>query len=298
MNIKKDLLHYYYFKGANVSPSLKQMLIKNFIDTHALPQIRKVWIETVNFCNLKCPFCPTGLDMRHDDNIIMNMELFCFIVDLLATYKNDKNFTICPFGHGEPLLDNMLIKKIKYIKKKLPKCSIELHTNATFIPESFDELIISGLNKLILNFYNPQTEVSCLKILEKYKVKLDMLKPFLSVIYDRRYIETRGGYQIKYESWYTNRAGVIELGAAASDTPCILPFFQLAIDVNGNIKQCCYDPIGVTIFDNVQNYTNINDLWYSDKYSRIREELMQSRKNLAHCKDCNTNDNEVMQSEF
>ena len=272
-------------------------LIKNFVDSHVLPRICKVWIETVNFCNLHCPICPTGLSMRHENNTFMSMELFGTIIDMLSEYEDTENITICPFGHGEPLLDNSLIEKIKYIRARIPRCSIELHTNATLIPVYFDRLINSGLTKLVMNFYSPNTKQQCLDVLGKYNVK--ELSRVITINYRNRYIKSdSGGYKMKYESWYTNRAGVIELGGKVEDTPCILPFFQLAIDVKGNIKQCCYDAIGVTIFDNVQNYTNINDLWYSDKYSQIRDKIIQSRKNLLHCKNCNTNDNEVMKSEF
>ena len=289
-------LQYYYFNGIDTLSSLKQKLIKNFVDSHVLPHIRKVWIETVNFCNLQCSICPTGLSMRHEDNTFMSMDLFQNIVDLLSKYEDTTSLTICPFGHGEPLLDNLLIDKIKYVRARIPSCSIELHTNATLIPVYFDRLINSGLTKLVMNFYSPDAEQQCLDVLSKYNAK--ELSRVINIHYRNRYIKTVSGYKMKYESWYTNRAGVIELGGKVKDTPCILPFFQLAIDVNGNIKQCCYDAIGVTIFDNVQNYTNINDLWYSDKYSQIRNKIMHSRKNLPHCKDCNTNDNEVMKSEF
>ena len=295
-NFTKKFLNYYYFNGVDALPSLKQKLIKNFVDSHVLPHIRKVWIETVNFCNLRCPICPTGLSMRHEDNTFMSMDLFQRIVDLLLDYDDTENLTICPFGHGEPLLDNLLIDKIKYVRARIPRCSIELHTNATLIPVYFDGLINSGLTKLVMNLYNPETKQICLNMLSQYNLQEFSKK--IIIEWRIRYIETDSGYKMKHESWYTNRAGVIKLGGVASDTPCILPFFQLAIDVNGNIKQCCYDTIGVTVFDNVQNYTNINDLWYSDKYSRIRDKIMQSRKNLPHCKNCNTNDNEVMKSEF
>ena len=293
---KNKFLKYYYFHDVTSSSSLKQKLIKNFVDSQILPHIRKIWIETVNFCNLQCSICPTGLSMRHEDNTFMSMELFNTIVDMLSDYEDTENITICPFGHGEPLLDNSLIAKIKYIRARIPRCNIELHTNATLLPEYFERLISSGLTKLVLNFYNPKTEQICLEVLSKYN--LQELSRVINIIYQSRYIKTDSGYRMKHESWYTNRAGVIELGQKSEDTPCILPFFQLAIDVNGNIKNCCYDAIGVTIFDNVKNYTNINDLWYSDRYNKIRIKLMLTRKNLPHCKDCNTNDSEVMKSEF
>lgn len=290
------LLQYYYFGEVYNSPKLKQKLINNFVNNHILPRIHRVWIETVNFCNLHCSICPTGLYMRQEDKMIMNMELFSSIVDMLSKYEDANSLTICPFGHGEPLLDDLIIEKIEYIRNKIPKCNIELHTNTTVIQKYFDRLISSGLTKLVMNLYNPETEQICKSMLSKYN--LQELSKKIKIEYRIRYVETDNGCQMKYGNWYSNRAGVIDLGPCASDTPCILPFFQLSIDVNGNIKQCCYDTIGVTIFDNIKNFSNIYDVWLSYKYKRIRIKLMQSRKNLPHCRDCNTNDNEVMKAEF
>ena len=304
---KIKLLSYYYFKGVDTKPELKTSIIKNLLNSKTLPYIEKIWIETVNFCNIHCPFCPVGLGLRTDTHKIMSDELFSYILDTLSGLT-DWNGTISPFGHGEPLIDEKICERISAIRQKLPHARILLSSNATLFTKRYAELKQSGLDYIILNFYSPKTEIECLDFFKEHNISTRgnyngiFGKPNkrLNIFYRRRFICTgeKDSYQAKYENWYTNRAGLIELGGAAKDTPCILPFFQLPIDVNGNIKYCCYDTIGLTNFDNIMNYTDINKLWHSQKYQEIRDKIMYSRFNLPHCKDCNTNDGQATENMY
>jgi MoaA/NifB/PqqE/SkfB family radical SAM enzyme len=291
-----EAMMFYYWKDMNNHSRIKNNIINLLVNDGTLPYREKIWIETVNFCNINCPFCPIGRKMNKAEPHFISDKVYNHILKLLSKYP-DWDGTLSPFGHGEPLLDPDIFNKINEIKTILPKCRIVLSTNSTKLVDRFDELMKSKCDFLICNFYLPETEKECLELFEKhpeieftfYEGEFGSVNGKVNIFYRRRFNDEDGSP--KFEKWYTNRVGLLpELGGKIIDTPCIFPFFQLVFNVDGDMKLCCYDSIGLTIFDNVMNYDDIDDLWNSVKYQTIRNKIKESRFNIDYCKNCNTND--------
>ena len=48
---------------------LKLMYIHNVI-----PSLKHLYIETSNYCNFNCPFCPVGMGLRKEEKHIMSLR--------------------------------------------------------------------------------------------------------------------------------------------------------------------------------------------------------------------------------
>ena len=100
-------------------------------------RIRKVQIETIRDCNGLCRICDYRDKKRDKVPRKVTGKVFRTIVKKIAALPNLE--TVCPYNHGEPLLDPTIFNKIRYVKKKIPHVRIELSTNGTRLHEAFGE---------------------------------------------------------------------------------------------------------------------------------------------------------------
>jgi len=103
-------------------------------------------IEPTNYCNLKCPLCPTGqgLIKRKAENL--SFEDFKKIMDNLE----DTIFHVRLWNWGEPLLNKDFVKMVKYAKSK--KMFVNTSTNSFFLNEKIiKDLIDAKLDQLIVS---------------------------------------------------------------------------------------------------------------------------------------------------
>jgi MoaA/NifB/PqqE/SkfB family radical SAM enzyme len=68
--------------------------------------------ELTNFCNLRCPVCPTGLGVVNRRPHVMDVGLFQRVVDEVGPYL----LTLSLWGWGEPLLHPQLSEILKAIR--------------------------------------------------------------------------------------------------------------------------------------------------------------------------------------
>jgi radical SAM protein with 4Fe4S-binding SPASM domain len=108
----------------------------------------EVRIENTNNCNAHCVMCPREKMCREKG--FMSFELFKKIVDQCAELDVKM---IHVHGYGEPLLDPLIFKKIKYIKEKgIPETYMV--TNGSLLnEEKARKLIESGLDAMNISFY-------------------------------------------------------------------------------------------------------------------------------------------------
>ena len=69
--------------------------------------------ELTNFCNLKCPVCPTGLGVLNRKPQVMDVDLFQRVIEEVGPYL----LTASLWGWGEPLLHPYLSEILKAIGK-------------------------------------------------------------------------------------------------------------------------------------------------------------------------------------
>ena len=110
-------------------------------------------IETFSKCNRQCWFCTNSIIDRHSKNIRMKESLYKKIIDDLAKIKYCGAITYSYYN--EPLLDDIIIDRIRYARKKLPNAFLFTHTNGDYINEDYVTLkyVIP-----ILRFFNFKSE--------------------------------------------------------------------------------------------------------------------------------------------
>ncbi len=116
---------------------------------------RPYWltIDPNNFCQLHCPFCPTGADRGVRGKSMMDLEHFKGLIDRLGPYV----IHVDMMNWGESLLNKSLPEMIAAAKRH----GIEVRLDANFndvSEEMIDRLIQSGLDVLSLSIDGASAE--------------------------------------------------------------------------------------------------------------------------------------------
>ncbi len=107
---------------------------------------REIIVEPTNFCNLRCPVCPTSFAMKRERGF-MSLGLFKNIIDEFKNIKN-KPKILMNFA-GEPLLNKDIDKFVKYASENGHETFIS--TNCTVLDKELSEkLIKAGLSSIHL----------------------------------------------------------------------------------------------------------------------------------------------------
>ena len=139
------------FKYILISPSRTMNLLLMYISrylrlTRVLGKPITAMIEPINYCNLKCPLCPTGQGLIERPKEAMKFEDFKRILDNIG----GSVIHLRLWNWGEPLMDKDLPKMIRYAKSK--RMFVNTSTNSFFLEEGImKDLINSGLDQLIVS---------------------------------------------------------------------------------------------------------------------------------------------------
>ena len=114
------------------------------------PEIR---IETTNACNATCLMCPREKMDRLEG--VMDMKLFKKIVKQGKAFGAKRVFL---GGFGEPLLDPLLIERIRFIKSQELFCNF-ISNGSLWNSEFSDTIIRAGLDEVRFSFYGQNQTV-------------------------------------------------------------------------------------------------------------------------------------------
>jgi len=130
-----------------------------------------IHIETSSKCNLSCLFCDRGQGHIDRPSAIMTLTDFQKIITKLPK----SIYWITLYFQGEPLLDDTIIDKIKYLRTN--NYFVEISTNAQNINKQMaTALIESGLNRIIISMDGISQ-----KTYEKYRINGKINKVFEAI---------------------------------------------------------------------------------------------------------------------
>lgn len=141
----------YFFEYVFFNPvKLKNLILVKISKFFRMPRVLgmplTLMLEPTNYCNLKCPLCPTGAGLLGRKKDSMRFNDFKKIVDELG--GNIIHLRL--WNWGEPLLNKDLYKMIKYAKKY--KIFVNTSTNSFFLnKDNAKKLVESGLDELIIS---------------------------------------------------------------------------------------------------------------------------------------------------
>ena len=241
------------------------------------PIFNHVEIETYNRCNGSCEFCPVSKSRDKRLEMRMSQKLLYSIIDQLCDIDYSGRLSL--FSNNEPFLDERIIEFQAYARKRLPNACMQLLTNGTLLSLDKFKSIIDNLDYLVIDNYNDRLELNkTSKIIKSYcEEHKELIKKVTIVIRNPREILTSRGGEAP------NRKDMQSYPNAS----CCIPFRQLIIRPDGKISMCCNDPLGRTTMGDLTK-VSIMEAWQNDYFQTIRNSLLDGRKNVEHCKFCDT----------
>lgn len=170
---------------ANLIRLLIEMKLR-IVEPYSYPIVAR--INTYPFCNLRCPGCfgKKGNQLNNSSRHVMTYNEYKLIIDKLAPHL----LFVILYDEGEPLLHNDISKMIKYTASQNISVSISTNFSMPLSDNAIDELVLSGLDKLIVAIDGMSQEVY-----EKYRVggSLERVKDNL-----KRVIAAKKKHGLKY----------------------------------------------------------------------------------------------------
>jgi len=113
---------------------------------HETPFPTSINLEPTNNCNLKCPLCPSGTGKLKYKKGVMSFESYKIIIDKIPTLNE-----LLLFNWGEPFLNPYIFDMVKYAKENQIKTTIDSNFSFKRNDKFFENIVLSGLDKLILS---------------------------------------------------------------------------------------------------------------------------------------------------
>jgi radical SAM protein with 4Fe4S-binding SPASM domain len=296
----------------------------------------RIIIEPTNYCNLRCPLCPTSTAKRTKG--FLAFDDFKKIIDDISGLKSIN------FGwSGEPLLNKEIFKMVKYASVKGIKTGIS--TNTTFLNRYIDEALNSGLDTIIVCLDGASKETH-----EKYRIGSDFeliknnIKEFCAEKKKRGLAKPHIVLQsllTKFNEHETSaimemarNLGVdslefktLSLGSSIAlaekikrakeflpsaefsrydlnggvpllkSSPKLCSWLRQSVILwNGDVTTCCYDFEGKMKIGNVFDDGGFDKIWKSEKYKKYRKGIL--KKEFALCKNCSRTGEYTQRVEF
>jgi radical SAM protein with 4Fe4S-binding SPASM domain len=283
-------------------------------------------IEPTNHCNLKCPECPSGMNILTRPKGNIDVSLFEKVIS--ETYKDLIYLNL--YFQGEPFLNDDVYRMIETANKK--NIFTEVSTNGHFLDdENCKKIIDSGLNCLIVSLDGLDKEtyekyrsdgdftkvVEGIKNLVNWKNKLNCKTPFIKLQFlvlknnehqlERMKAESKN---LKVDELIIKSAQIYDLENGANLLPVNKKYSRYKIDARGKLvlkkklaNRCLkmwtsgvitWDGnLVACCFDKDANYnfgnlkeTSLLDGWNSDNYNAFRNRILQNRKDIEICRNC------------
>lgn len=267
--------------------------------------VQVVNIETSSYCNRRCSYCPIANKPRQQE--IMRGGLFKKILSELRDIDYRGMIKLSLFN--EPLADRDILDKIKMVKEYLPISYVQINSNGDYLDiEYLEDLAKAGIDEMLITQHMLPSEIYSDDLAErklrKFVKKLGIEYeenhriPNHNITLDCIYMGIR--LLIVTNNWIedgTDRGGEIEgLSVYDRKQPCMTPFREVVIDVNGNVRFCWNLFIDSGFVANLKQ-DSILEVYFSDKMVDIRRNHFDFSKKDKPCDTCNTFDYSSIESD-
>ncbi len=306
-----------YLKLRHIFSSLKKASGDNVLP---LPPPFFISFEPTNFCNLKCPSCPSGSGKLTREKGFADFKLFKKVID------ENKKYLVNIILHfqGEPLLHKQFGEMIRYAREN--NIHTEFSTNGQLLSENIDIIKSSKPDKIIVSLdgitqetynkyrvngdinkvFNSLEELSKLKRKDrpfielqflvfshnereipnlrkiKSQYKIDKLSLKSAQIYDNSQIEMLPENE-KY-SRYIVKDETFIIKSGLPDF-CQRIIFGSVITWDGKLVPCCFDKDADFIMGDVKT-DNLYGIRNSEKYNQFVKSVFSQRDKIKMCRNC------------
>jgi len=265
--------------------------------------------------------CPNSLEKKilikkMDSKLFKKVIRDALGIDTINSIKLSLN--------GEPLLDEDIVSKIRFIKS-LKNIRVTFNTNASLLtPEISSRIIDSGLDRINfhvsgfskkvyervmsgLSFETTLTNIMNFNKIAKSKnskiviaIKFVVLKDNIGDMKKAENFCTKHGFIFRPDI-LDNRLGLVDTTQIKVQkevkevrSPCPLIFDHIFVKYNGNIVSCWSDWYGKRVFGDCGKQ-NLFDIYNSKKFNNLRaEHLFDRKKSESICSICNWEDKDAV----
>lgn len=114
----------------------------------------KLTLDPTNVCQLRCPLCPTGLEMQDREKGHANLQMF----EHLLEHVGGSLFFLDFFNWGEPLLNMHVEEFIGMASRKKIVCSVSTNLSLPLTDERIGRIVGSGLHEMIVSLDGASSE--------------------------------------------------------------------------------------------------------------------------------------------
>ena len=253
-------------------------------------------------CNRRCSFCPVS-----DPEIYANKKEGIGVKDYTRILEDLRNVdfrgTILWSMFSEPLLHTEVFQLAQVTKEVLPNCELHVVSNGDWVrgrDERLNRLYLSGIDRILFSLYDDDEQYNDFAQMKERGGYSDD-----QFVLRRRYLKN-GDYGMTI----SNRAGLIdsnkyraekEAAVYSSETPlkkpCYYPFYQVAIDYNGDVLLCPHDWSKGLVTGNALK-ESIWEIWKNTHFDSIRKKMMCSDRNFNPCQTCDVHGDIIGQTNF
>lgn len=277
--------------------------------------------ELTNYCNLKCPECPSGSGKMKRSKGFMPLDLFSRVIDETKSGL----FNINLYFQGEPMLHPEFFDFLE----KCRDIYTTVSTNGHFISDSnAARIVCSGLNKLIISVDGLDQEtysryrvngnlarvLQGLNALAKAKMhnssEIRIVIQFLVNRINQGQVSkiTNLARELKVElalksmqlSDDTSKDYWLPSGKAfrryrkAGDKylirnhlprRCLRAWFNPVITWDGKVLPCCFDKDGEYLMGDLYRNT-FREIWHGQQYEAFRNMILAGREKIEMCQNC------------
>lgn len=242
--------------------------------SRSAPSFTNVEIETINWCNNNCSFCPASTLYDRRPRRSMEESLFRSIIEQLR--EVDFRGALALYSNNEPLLDPRACDFADYAKERLPGAFVYMMTNGSPLNEGIFRRLMGSLDKLII---------------DNYSDSLELIPPVREVV---RLCAQNEGWRRKTtvilrrkNEFRTNRAGQAgnRRGLVRLSSSCLYPFSQVVVRPDGKLSLCCNDVYGTTTMGDLSR-EGLLEAWGGEKYREARSKIALGRGHLEPCRRC------------
>jgi MoaA/NifB/PqqE/SkfB family radical SAM enzyme len=107
----------------------------------------KLTFDPTNVCQLRCPLCPTGLQVQDREIGHAQLHMFEHLLDEVGDYVFFLDF----FNWGEPLLNTRLEDFVQLASSKNIVCNLSTNLSLPLTDERIHRLVTCGLNEILVS---------------------------------------------------------------------------------------------------------------------------------------------------
>jgi radical SAM protein with 4Fe4S-binding SPASM domain len=198
-------------------------------------------------------------------------ELYARILDQLSEMR--WNGIVDFIFYNEPLLHPDIVLLVQQLKVIVPKCHPRIITNGDHLTvQLMSDLIAAGVERFSVSRHQPIKPGWDARVQD-----LARRHPGMLSVTDLMDVQEKQGLH--------TRAGLVPVGRVYVAARCNAPMNCQHIDIDGNLLLCCNDYYRKNVMGNVKEST-ILEVWRSERFTRIRSDLLRGKPSLAICKNC------------